>query len=481
MDPDADAPGPPDPRRWVALNVCLVAGFMTLLDISIVNVALPSIRAALEATPSDLAWILSGYALAYGLVLIPAGRLGDARGRKRMFLVGLVVFILASAAAGMSPSASWLAAARVLQGVGSGMLLPQVAGLIQQLFTGEERGRAFGRFGSVLAVSTAVGPLAGGLIIVLGGDDQAWRWVFLVNVPICVVTLVLAVRLLPPDPGTGRMESLDPVGVALLATGLFLLLLPIVESERVGDQPWLWALLPAGLAVLAGFLAWERHHRRQGRAPLVDFELWHRRSYAVGVVLALLYYAGFTSIFFVLTLFLQSGLGYSALEAGLATTPFAVGGAVGAWYGGRLVTRHGRALVVIGLGVTVVGLVAADLVVDVVDSRRRDRTRRPAPARRHRHRAGDHAQPDHQPGGGPRAGRRQRRRRPADLAAGRFGDRGGVGDRGVLRRSRRRRLVRRPEPRAAAGRRLRRPRTRPRAARPGRERPPGPARRGAVA
>jgi EmrB/QacA subfamily drug resistance transporter len=341
---------------------------MTLLDVSIVNVALPSIRAALGATPSDLAWILSGYALAYGLVLVPAGRLGDARGRRRMFLIGLIAFTVASAAAGLAPSASFLAVARILQGLGSGVLLPQIAGLIQQLFHGYERGRAFGRLGSVVMVSTAVGPAVGGLIIVLAHSAGAWRWVFYVNVPICLVALVLAVRLLPRDTGTGRRESLDPVGVALLAAGLFLLLLPIVESERAGDQPLLWALVPVGAAALAAFLWWERRFRRSGRAPVVDLELWRRRSYAVGVVLALVYFAGFTSIFFVLTLFLQAGLGYSALLAGLATTPFAVGGAIASSYGGRFVSRYGRALVVAGLAATVVGLVAADVVVDLVDS-----------------------------------------------------------------------------------------------------------------
>ena len=364
-EPSADGA---DPRRWAALSVCLVAGFMTLLDISIVNVALPSIREALGATPSDLAWILSGYALAYGLVLVPAGRMGDARGRRRMFLFGLVAFTVASAAAGLAPSASFLVVARIFQGLASGMLLPQIAGLIQQLFQGAERGRAFGRLGSVVMLSTAVGPAIGGLIIVLADDAGAWRWVFYVNIPICLVALVLARRWLPTDPGTGRMESLDPVGVALLAAGLFLVLLPVVESERAGDQPWLWALLPVGLAVLVGFVAWERRFRRLGRAPVVDLDLWRHRSYAVGVVLALLYFCGFTSIFFVLTLFLQTGLGYNALLAGLATTPFAVGGAVASSYGGRLVDTYGRALVVIGLATTLVGLIAIDLVVDLVDS-----------------------------------------------------------------------------------------------------------------
>ncbi len=357
-----------DPRRWRALTVCLVAGFMSLLDVSIVNVALPSIRSALDATPSDLAWILSGYALAFGLVLVPAGRLGDARGRRRMFLAGLALFTAASAAAGLSPSAWFLAAARLVQGVASGLLVPQVAGLIQQLFRGEERGRAFGRLGSVIMVSTAVGPALGGLIIVLAGSDDAWRWVFYVNVPVAVVALVLAVRLVPPDPGTRRGESLDPVGVTLLGLGLLLLLFPLVESERAASRPIWWLLVPVGAGVLVAFLAWERSHRRWGKEPLVDLTLWRRRSYAVGVPLALLYFAGFTSIFFVLTLYLQTGLGYTALGAGLTTTPFALGGAIAASYGGSLVSRHGRRLVLAGLALSLLGLVTIDVVVDLVDT-----------------------------------------------------------------------------------------------------------------
>jgi EmrB/QacA subfamily drug resistance transporter len=364
---DVHEPGT-DPRRWRALTVCLVAGFMALLDISIVNVALPSIRSALDATPSDLAWILSGYALAFGLVLVPAGRFGDARGRRLTFMAGLVVFTVASVLAGVAPNAGFLAFARLLQGVGGGILVPQIAGLIQQLFLGRERGLAFGRLGSVIAVSTAVGPALGGLIIVTAGSDDAWRWVFFVNLPVGVLALVMAARLLPADHGTGHRESLDPVGIGLLALGLLFVLFPLVESERARDRPELWLLLPAGMVVLGGFLLWERHHRRLGRAPVVDLTLWRRRSYAVGVSLALMYFAGFTSIFFVLTLFLQSGLGYSALLAGLTTTPFAVGGAVASSYGGRLVSRYGRQLVVSGLVLTLVGLVGSDLVVDLVDT-----------------------------------------------------------------------------------------------------------------
>ncbi len=354
----------PDPRRWRALTICLVAGFMTLLDVSIVNVALPSIRSDLGSSPSDLQWVLSGYALAFGLVLVPAGRFGDARGRRRAFVCGLVLFTAASAACGLATSPALLSVARLVQGVGGGMLQPQSAGIIQALFSGAERGKAFGLLGATIGLSTAVGPLTGGLIIDLAGSDQAWRWVFFVNVPVGLLALPLALRVIPADLGSGRRESLDPIGVALLSTGLLLLLLPLVEGSRSSTGQLWWAGVPVAVALLAGFTGWERRHRARGRAPVIDLALFRERTYALGTSLGVLYFAGFTSIFFVLVLFLQSGRGYSALEAGLVTTPFALGGALAAGLGGRVVTRIGRPLVVAGLIATVAGLVLTGLVVD---------------------------------------------------------------------------------------------------------------------
>jgi EmrB/QacA subfamily drug resistance transporter len=358
----------PDPRRWRALAVCLVAGFMTLLDVSIVNVALPSIQADLGASASDLQWVLAGYALAFGLVLVPAGRLGDARGRRTVFVAGLVLFTCASGACGLAPSPDWLTAARLTQGMGAGLIIPQSAGLIQALFRGAERGRAFGLLGASIGLSTAVGPLLGGTIIAAAGSAEAWRWVFLVNVPVGLAALPLAWRLIPAELGSGRRESLDPVGVLLLALGLFLLLLPLVQAEAaVAGGPLL--LAPVGsLLALTAFAVWERRHRGLGRAPVVDFVLFRHRSYALGTALGLLYFAGFTSIFFVLTLFLQNGLGYSALQAGATSTPLAFGGALAALIGGRHVVRIGRPLVVAGLVLSAVGLVAADLLAERLEA-----------------------------------------------------------------------------------------------------------------
>ncbi|MER6592710.1 MFS transporter [Micromonospora purpureochromogenes] len=351
-----------DRRRWQALGVGLVAAFMTLLDVSIVNVAVPSMDRALHASPSDLQWVLSGYALTFGLILVPAGRFGDARGRRTAFVVGVALFTLTSALAGLATSPAWLVTTRLLQGAAAGVVNPQVTGLIQQLFPGTERGRAFGLLGATIGISTAVGPLLGGLLIQLGGEEHGWRWVFFVNVPVGILAVVLGWRLLPARPtGQPDRHRLDPVGVLLLGVGVLLLLLPLVQREQ-WQSPWKWALVPAGLAVLVGFGLWERRYARH-QTPLFDLRLFRLRSYTLGALIALVYFGGFTAIFFIFTLYLQNGLGYSALIAGLAITPFALGSALASTLGGRIVNRFGRPLVGIGLVVVVIGLGTVVLVL----------------------------------------------------------------------------------------------------------------------
>jgi EmrB/QacA subfamily drug resistance transporter len=358
-----------DRRRWRALAVCLTAGFMTLLDSSIVNVALPSMERGLGADAADLSWVVSGYALTFGLVLVPAGRLGDLRGRRESFLFGLALFTLASVACGLAPGAGWLVLFRLLQGAASGIVAPQTTGLIQQMFQGAERARAFGMLGSVVGLSTAVGPPAGGLLIEAFGTGDGWRWVFYVNVPIGVAAFVAALRLLPRSPGSAReRDGVDLPGGLLLGTGVLALMLPLVQEQEWSGR-LKWALLPLAVLLLAAFWAWERRQGRHGRAPLLDLTLFSVRSFTLGVLLNLVYFAGFTTVFFVYTLFLQNGVGYSALAAGLASLPFAVGSAVGAAAGGRLVVRHGRTLVVVGLVGVAVGLLAVVGAVEVVPGR----------------------------------------------------------------------------------------------------------------
>lgn len=355
-------------RRWHALAICLGAGAMTLLDVSIVNVALPSIREGLDAGNATVQWVVAGYALAFGIVLVPAGRLGDARSRRTVFIIGVGVFTAASALCGAAQTPLMLGAARVLQGIGGGLIAPQVSGFIQNMFKGAERGRAFGLFGTTIGISTAIGPLVGGLLVQLGGPEFGWRLVFYVNVPIGIALMILARRYLP-EADRGPKQSLDPVGVALFATATLLVLLPLVESNggaNLSDRPW-WLLAPAAV-LFAAFVGWERWWAARGREGLLDLALVRIGSFMLGLGVGTAYFAGFTSIFIVLTLYLQQGLGYSALEAGLAQMPFAVGSAMSAWLAGRQVERFGRLMVVSGLVLIAVALVAVDVLVPHLDS-----------------------------------------------------------------------------------------------------------------
>jgi EmrB/QacA subfamily drug resistance transporter len=353
----------PDPRRWRALAVTQFAAFMILLDVSIVNVALPSIERGLAMSAGTVQWVVSGYALTLGLALVPAGRLGDVLGRRRMFLIALSAFVVTSALTGAAPSVGLLIAARLLQGVAGGMLLPQNSGLIQQLFRGAERGRAFGLLGAMVGLATATGPVLGGLILTVVSGPDAWRWVFYVNVPIGLVALVLAARFVPATVGGGwRSVHLDLIGSLLLGGGVLSLLLPLVGADN-GSLARLWWLFVLAALLLTAFGWWEVRTVRRGRQPLLDPRLTRTSGYAVGSAIGLIYFIGFTGIWLVLALFFQDGLGYSPLRSGLAVTPFALGMAVSAVIAGRLVSRIGRWLTVAGLSTTVLGLAATALVL----------------------------------------------------------------------------------------------------------------------
>jgi EmrB/QacA subfamily drug resistance transporter len=340
---------------------------MVLLDVSIVNVALPSIRTGLAAPESDLQWVVSGYALTFGLLLVPAGRLGDVRGRRTMFVAALALFTLASAACGAAPTSLTLVLARLAQGLAGGLLTPQISALIQQMFQGRERGVAFGIFGTMVGVATAIGPLLGGVLIAIFGTHAGWRAVFFVNLPIGVLAIPLALRLLPPPEraARGRRHDYDPVGVLLLGAGVAALLLPFVQQQQWHDErKWLLVLFAAVL--LAGFVGWEARYARRGREPVVDLGLYRHRSFSCGSSMITLYFAGFTPLFFVFTLYLQVGLHYSALLAGASTVTFALGSAVSAAVGGRIVHRFGRRLVLLGLVAVAIGLGASILAVHEV-------------------------------------------------------------------------------------------------------------------
>jgi EmrB/QacA subfamily drug resistance transporter len=355
----ADAP---DLRRWKALWVTLTTGFMSLLDVTIVAVALPSMQRDLNASAASVQWVVSGYALAFALVLVPAGRLGDAVGRRRIFLWALAGFVLCSAGAGAAPTIAWLVVARIVQGTCAGFLAPQNSALIQQMFRGAERGRAFGLFGATVGISSALGPIVGGLILALAHGDQGWRWIFYVNVPVGAVALLLGIRLLPRV-APGRRERLDLPGTALLGTGVLGLMLPLAFAESGGVRR-LWWLFPAGVLLLVLFVRWERRVAAHEGRPLLDPRLLTDiRGYAPGAALGALYFVGFSGIWLVFALFFQNGLGYTPLESGLAVTPFAIGSAGAAVVAGRLVERFGRLLTVWGLMAVLTGLAATALIL----------------------------------------------------------------------------------------------------------------------
>jgi EmrB/QacA subfamily drug resistance transporter len=335
--------------------------FMTLLDVSVTNVALPSIGRATGAGPSQLQWIVSGYTLAFGLVPVLGGRLGDDHGRRRMFQVGVGGFAATSVLAGLAPGSGLLIAARVLQGLAGGLINPQVSGLVQQLFRGDERGRAFGVMGTTVGLGTALGPVLGGGLIELGGPEHGWRLVFFINVPIGLAVLALSRRLLPEDPAWGK-HRLDVLGAVTLGAATFCVLFAAVEYDALRDARLALLFVPA-LALLGLFWRRERRLTAQRADPLVDLRLFREPSYTAGVALALAFFPAMAGLPLVMAIYYQQGLGYTALESALGVTAYALGNAVAAPLAGRVVTRVGRPLVVVaattfGLGAVALALVA---------------------------------------------------------------------------------------------------------------------------
>jgi MFS family permease len=359
---------PNESARWQAFAVCVGVAALTILDLSKVNVGLPSMERSLGAGSSQLQLIVAGYALAFGLALVPAGRLGDIHSRKLLFVVGLSAFTISSLLCAVAPSIEFLLVARTIQGVAAGIQMPQVLGLIQQLFRGEERARAFGIFGATVGVATAFGPTVGGLLIAIGGETDGWRLLFWMNIPLGLAAIYFAVRLLPKRDSTASVRTeLDIVGIVLLGLTTLSLMFPFVFTTGTPEQlseRWLWLI---GVPVFGALFAlWERSYERKGKSPVVHFSLFRIPSYRNGVLLSTVYFAAIPAMFLVTTLFLQQGLGLEPVYAGMVSIPFALGSAVTAWFGSKYVTRLGRNLVVAGLVLAIVGFSFGALAVHFV-------------------------------------------------------------------------------------------------------------------
>lgn len=360
----AGAPGQStvDRRTWLGLVVLLLGMFMALLDSTIVNVALQTIRTGLDADEATLSWIISGYALAFGVALIPAGRIGDRFGHNRVFIAGMALFTLSSIACGLAQTSPELVIARVVQGIGGGMFFPAVTALIRLTFPPRRVGVAFNLLGTTIGLSTAAGPLAGGLLIQAYGD---WRSIFFVNVPIGVLTIGGALVLLRAN-AEGKRLSTDLVGLALATAALVTLLVPLIEGQDQGWPPWTYLSFAASAVLLVVFAWWERHVARSDTEPLVPPHLFAHAAFTGGVILALVYFAAFTSIFFTISLLWQAGLGHTPLESGLVSVPFSIGTILGAAQSDRLARRLGRTTLSIGTGLVALGLASLLVILRTV-------------------------------------------------------------------------------------------------------------------
>ncbi|WP_433795801.1 MFS transporter [Actinoplanes sp. CA-252034] len=352
-------------RNTVVLLVCLAAAFTTLIDQASLNTAIPALRSSLGAGPATLQWILAGYSLTFGLAMIPAGRLGDAHGRRWLFAGGIALFTVAAVVAGTASEAWVVAVARLVQGAGAGIVNPQVYGIIQDLFTGRDRARALGAYATVGGIAAILGPLVGGAVLGAAGDMDGWRVVLLLTVPFGLVTVPLAMRFLPAGrPETSRRTTLDLPGLALLAAVTLCLLLPFVLPAGQGPPTVVWPL--TAVAALVSLAWWERRYARSGRTPVMMPELLGSRGFSLGTLTAMFQFGASLSTVLVLVLHLQDTLGWSPLAAASTTVPGAVGFALASSQSWRLLARFGRAGVVAALIGSVLAIAATIVVLHTV-------------------------------------------------------------------------------------------------------------------
>ena len=346
--------------RWL-LPVLFAPVFMVILDVFIVNVTAPSLRADLGATDSDLQWVVAAYLLTYALSLITGGRLGDVFGRRRMFKIGIVSFTAASALCAAAPDATTLIVARLLQGFGGAAMWPQVLSIVQVEFSPTERPKAFGFQGLVQGVAAIAGQIVGGGLIALDVLGLGWRSVFLINIPVGVIALLAADRVIPES----RSESarrLDLVGVALATLALGLVMVPAVEGREVGWPAWTFAAFAAAVPAAALFIASQRRKAARGGSPLLELHLFEARGFRIGLLSAVVLYF-VISFFFLLGIYLQDGLGLSALDSGLAFTPLAVAFVSSSLLGPRLADGAREYMPQIGAAIAALGLIATVVVI----------------------------------------------------------------------------------------------------------------------
>jgi EmrB/QacA subfamily drug resistance transporter len=351
-------------RRWLILAFLLLVELMDLLDSSVVNTAIPAIRADLHSGSAALQWIAGGYALTYAVGLVTGARLGDIHGRRRIIQIGLLGFTATSLLCALAPSTGVLIGARLVQGAFAAIMIPQGFGILKEVFPDEEIGQVFGIFGPVIGIGAILGPIIGGGLVDLDLLGSGWRLVFFVNLPIGLIALAGCARVLPatrPD----RALSLDVAGATIVTAAATVLVYPLIQGREHGWPAWMLVAMASAIPLLAIF--W-RHELRRGRAgadPLIEPSVFRRRAFTSGLVVALVFFCGMAGVLLVFTLYLQLGQHFSALHAGLTLVPLMLGLTVGAGLSGAwLGPRYGRLVIQGGALVTLAGIVALVAAVD---------------------------------------------------------------------------------------------------------------------
>ncbi|MDI1452813.1 MFS transporter [Streptomyces sp. ATE26] len=359
---EAPAAPPEEPPRWSPLVLVSLGTFITVLDFFIVNVAVPDIQSELHASSVAVQFVLAGYGLPLATLMITSGRMGDLYGRRRLFVLGLALFTAASACAGLAQNPGQLVAARVFQGVAAALVTPQVLALLGAMYQGRARAVAFNVYGLAIGMAAVFGQLIGGSLIALDPGGLGWRAIFLVNVPIGLVAVALVPRLVPESRGGGG-AGLDVVGMLLVMIGLVAVVLPLTEGRELGWPLWSVLCLVAAVPVLGVFALQQHRGTVRGGSPLVDTVLFRSRTFSVGLVAMMFYFATMGACFLVLSLYLQQGRGMSPLGSGLMYLPMGAGFFGATALGGSAVSRLGRWAPAVGAFLVALGYGGLALLV----------------------------------------------------------------------------------------------------------------------
>ncbi|MET9569692.1 MFS transporter [Streptomyces virginiae] len=353
-----DAPSsPPDRRRWLALAIVMTAAFMDLVDVTIVNIAIPTMRQNFGASTSAIQWITAGYALAFAAGLITGGRLGDIYGRKRLFLIGISGFTAASLLCGIAADPAMLVASRILQGAMAAMMVPQVLAIIHVTFPPQERGKVFGMFGAIVGLGAVSGPMLGALLTEWNLFGLEWRPIFLINLPVGIAGVILGRKFISESKAPQALR-LDLVGVVLATLALVMLIFPLTQGRENGWPLWGFVCMIASPFIFAAFIAYEKYKIKKDGSPLVELSLFKVKSFAGGIAVQLTFGIATGIFFLVWTLYMQMGLGWSALRAGTTGIPFSIAVSVAAGLSvEKLVPRFGRKVLQAGALVMAAGLI----------------------------------------------------------------------------------------------------------------------------